>query len=148
MCLDTRLSIKEERKAKSKFSDTLTAYKLVKIKNVVPGQGVYYTPIIQGGAFKTGWNDAPTRKRITVYHCRFGKTNFKYLPYYHCFKTKYAALQYKKMMYPYPTARHVVVKVKISKKYIRAIGDQDGYMCVITKRMWMPNPEDKTSIVG
>ncbi|MHA1469710.1 MAG: hypothetical protein ACTSSP_04015 [Candidatus Asgardarchaeia archaeon] len=148
MCIDTKLSMKEERKAKEKLPDTFTAYKLVRVKNVVPGQGVYYAPILQIGAFETGWNEAPTRKRMRVFRYRFGKADFRYLPYYHCFKTKYGASRYKNMMFPYPTTRFVVVKVQIPKKYIRAIGDQDGYMCIVTKKMWMPDPEDKTSIVG
>ncbi|KKL01464.1 hypothetical protein LCGC14_2627010 [marine sediment metagenome] len=133
MCLDMRYP-KIIRKIMVAFMpNTITAYKYVdNFKGL-------YSPRFRGKAFVVGENEAKGTKidtsRWQSYDAGFHsfpdmKALRIYLPDLSCLG-----------------ARACVVKCKIKKEWITAIGKQEGARVIVSKKIIMPDPSDKNAVV-
>ena len=149
MCLDMRYDKKTEKAMIAKLPDEFVVYKIVKKRG-----SKYHPPcVLTFTSYEIGLNEAPTsRFQIPAHGWPKIKPVRNYLPYYHCFRTKQGAMTWGRSLLQ-DKKRHVV-KLKIPKKWIRAIGVQKGfytrnyYQVIVSKKIIMPDPSDKTAVVA
>ena len=119
MCLDTVYRGKQKKEALAKLPDSGYYWKVVR-----PFDGKYY-PLVKhlpnNNPFRLGWNRTKSRWVGIGY-----KTGF------HLYKTKEGARGW----------AGVIIRCKVEKRNIIAIGDQEG-LCIVTTRFWCPKPRSK-----
>ncbi len=148
MCLDFRYDPKIEKAMIAKLPDEFVVYKIVKKR-----LGKYKPACVVSDFYAKGLNEAPTKNfRIDTWSLHHRGVSRQYLPYYHCFRTKQGARQWGKILLR--DKEKCVVKLKIPKKSIRAIGTQRGcyskkdYQVIVSKKIIMPSPTDKKAVVN
>lgn len=125
MCLQTVYKGKKKSAELDKLPDMVTCWKLVFRKG--NQYGSKYIPEWNRGKdlFLAGWNETKP----------FFNHSFKYKIAFHAFRTKKGAEKWRDS---WKWLR--LIKCKTRKKDIVAIGRQDDYLCLVTKRIWIPKP--------
>ena len=128
MCLDMRFEPEVEKKMIAKLPDGLiTVYKVVRVKEN------RYKPLCFWDAanFKTGMNKAEVVKINSWY--------LAYFSGYHSFRAVSGRRMFDK--------RDPCIKFQIRKKWIAAIGTQEGHVVYVTDRIISPSLRDKSAVV-
>lgn len=130
MCLQRVYKDRKRKKVLAELPDMVTCWKAVRRRG--NQHGTKYTPEFKNGLslFLVGWNKTePILK--TYYH---------YPIAFHTFQSERGAKKWQKGY----SWLHIV-KCKTRKKDIVAIGEQNGCLCIVTKRIWIPKPKKKSA---
>lgn len=127
MCLHTVFRGKAKKDELAKLPDTIDCWKVaLKRGNQF---GSKYISEYRNYIYTIGWNKT---KPIFI-------RSFGYKIGFHAFLTKKAAHHWSRGKY------QSIVKCKIEKKDIVAVGKQLGHLCIVTKRIWIPKPRKKSA---
>lgn len=123
MCLDIIYQGKQKKEALAKLPESGYYWKTMS----VGANGRYY-PICfalpNQESYKTGWNKTSPKYIRQGYNVAF-----------HVHRTKEVAKGW----------RGTVIRCIVKKEDIVAIGTQNGDICIVTKRIWIPKPRAKTA---
>ena len=123
MCLVTVYRGKKKKAELAKLPKSGYYWKLALLLN-----GKYYPPIFSGCPYKKGWNNTRPKSEWAGYLLAF-----------HLFRTKKQARKMKSWVAGIGKKK-VIVRCKVKRKDIINIGLQEGYICVVATRFWMPKP--------
>ncbi len=133
MCLDFRYDRKTEKAMIAKLPKTKTVYKKV-LTRANQYSRKYYSPC-RGGVYTTGVNVSSASEK----HVWFKRLN--YPAGFHSFLSVENARNWW-------GTDGTTIKCKVKKEDVVTIGRQNGREVIVSKKITMPDPKDKSAVVA
>jgi hypothetical protein len=134
MCLDTRYPPEVEKKMIAKLPEEFVVYKVVDRDYIGYKSLIFWSTQL----FKIGVNKARTKSTA-------GIGDSKYNSGFHSFKTR---LGIKRFHQKLGWSTYPVIKAKVRREWVTAIGKQCGYQVIVSRKIIMPSPDDEKARVA